>query len=801
MSSPYINEDGEVFYPDDDQSYIPIHIANPGFEIVGPGGEDLRPGNNVDVGPGADPIVGPGGEDLRPGGGTIHVDPIVGQDPSSGGGEPDKGEHLVGPGGEDLSTSVAVQKDGKYYDSTGRLLYDPKSTEVGGIMSLINKYLGKDTGDKIKKLFIDDKGNVNLATLGAVGAGIYGLMGGNEMETGIYKGKIPKYSAVRQQVEQPEYEPYSGKPAMGRDYFTDTQFVKNPNAESLAEANKTAKEQADLLAKYEPKIKEKTTEEKTGITTLPESKKVELPDPNALITKERGIVADKNVPAVDVMPEVKRLNPQLDWSKYNPDKMTMDYDDFDLARDNYLRGKGYTPPKPATTPEPTFRYVSGNGLTAGHLAFGPAPAESAPGSISTTQVQNGTANTTPANKSIFDDMEPARHAAFDKDGNPMASGGIAMLAKGRYLRGATDGMADKIPSSIDNKQPAKLSHGEFVIPADVVSHLGNGNSDAGADVLYKMMDRVRTARTGTKKQGKRINAEKFTPGGIAGYKSGGIVAFDAGGGVKANPITTTNPGGSTTTTGLADWAGDAVTDYIARGQALAAKPYEAYKGPLTAGASDLQTQAFNKAKGLGGGFDAAAVNQYMNPYIQNALQPQLNELRRQSDISQQGMSGKYAAAGALGGARDAITRSEGIRNLLNQQSGVIGSAYQSAYDKAMNQYNTSRQQDISDINAMLASGAAQRGIEQDSVTANKAAFEAQREDPYSKLKFEQSLFTGLPLSASATTPNLSELQKLGLTGDQMTKLYDMIGNWLNPPATKTATTDATKTSSGSTVPG
>ena len=80
-----------------------------------------------------------------------------------------------------------------------------------------------------------------------------------------------------------------------------------------------------------------------------------------------------------------------------------------------------------------------------------------------------------------------------------------------YLKGAEDGMADKIPATIDNKQPARLSGGEFVIPADVVSHLGNGNSEAGAKQLYEMMDRIRHARTGTKEQGKQINPAKFTP--------------------------------------------------------------------------------------------------------------------------------------------------------------------------------------------------------------------------------------------------------------------------------------------------
>lgn len=93
-----------------------------------------------------------------------------------------------------------------------------------------------------------------------------------------------------------------------------------------------------------------------------------------------------------------------------------------------------------------------------------------------------------------------------------AAGGIANLAQGRYLAGATDGMADKIPATIANQQPAKLSHGEFVIPADVVSHLGNGNSEAGANRLYGMMDKVRKARTGTTKQGKQINPNKFMPG-------------------------------------------------------------------------------------------------------------------------------------------------------------------------------------------------------------------------------------------------------------------------------------------------
>jgi hypothetical protein len=89
------------------------------------------------------------------------------------------------------------------------------------------------------------------------------------------------------------------------------------------------------------------------------------------------------------------------------------------------------------------------------------------------------------------------------------------LAKGgmppRFLSGGGDGMSDSIKATINGDQPARLADGEFVIPADVVSHLGNGSSKAGAKQLYSMMDKVRSARTGTKKQGRQINPNKFLP--------------------------------------------------------------------------------------------------------------------------------------------------------------------------------------------------------------------------------------------------------------------------------------------------
>lgn len=107
-------------------------------------------------------------------------------------------------------------------------------------------------------------------------------------------------------------------------------------------------------------------------------------------------------------------------------------------------------------------------------------------------------------------------ADYDTRTNPytgvmMAAGGITSAAGGKLLRGGGDGMSDSIPATISGVQPARLADGEFVVPADVVSHLGNGSTEAGAKQLHGMMDRVRKARTGNPKQGKQINPKKFMP--------------------------------------------------------------------------------------------------------------------------------------------------------------------------------------------------------------------------------------------------------------------------------------------------
>ena len=90
-------------------------------------------------------------------------------------------------------------------------------------------------------------------------------------------------------------------------------------------------------------------------------------------------------------------------------------------------------------------------------------------------------------------------------------GGYAAGGNPRLLKGPGDGMSDNIPATINGRQPARLADGEFVIPADVVSHLGNGSTEAGAKHLHAMMNKVRKARTGNPKQGKQIKPQKYLP--------------------------------------------------------------------------------------------------------------------------------------------------------------------------------------------------------------------------------------------------------------------------------------------------
>jgi hypothetical protein len=438
---------------------------------------------------------------------------------------------------------------------------------------------------------------------------------------------------------------------------------------------------------------------------------------------------------------------------------------------------GYKPPVPATNP-----YASGDKMFP--TKYNPTTTVGT-GTGTATGTGTGAATNASGVANLLPIPDPSKPVVY------AAEGGLMSFAKGgnNYLRGKTDGMADKLNTSIDNRQAAKLSHGEFVIPADVVSHLGNGNSDAGAEKLYQMMARIRKARTGNPRQGKRINPDKFMPGGLATMNMGGAIGFngETTSAVTGTAATTSTAPklGTSTSSSLSPWAAPYVTSLLGKTQAEANSPYTAYKGPLVAGTSDLQDQAFAGAKTVAnagydptkftsGTFGAEQAQQYMNPYLSAVLDPQMAELRKQADITRIGDAGRMSKAGAFGGSRQAIMESEGNRNLLNTQAATLGQGYASAYDKAMGQFNTQADRDIGAQKASEDSrqfsanfglksladlermGNTQRQIAGEGIAADKAQFEEQRNYPKEQLKFQRDMITGLPISTAATTANTSQ---------------------------------------------
>lgn len=457
------------------------------------------------------------------------------------------------------------------------------------------------------------------------------------------------------------------------------------------------------------------------------------------------------------------------------------------------------------------------GLRAAYTPTAAPPATSPYAGLFAMPYQPSKDTTTPppantaAASSVADVLRPEQRIPTQQQQGTatMYDGGIAMLAKGgRYLSGATDGMADKLRTSIDGKQPAALSHGEFVIPADVVSHLGNGNSEAGAKKLYEMMARIRKARTGTKKQGKKINPDKFMPGGLAGYAAGGEVKhFQTGGttGTGAASTPTVVGYGTSQASTLSPWVGEYVTDMLGEARALTQQPYQAFGGQLTAGPSALQQQAFAGASELAktgytpgtftaGTFGLDAAKQYMNPYLQSVLDPTLAEMKRQSDIARLSDASRLTQAGAYGGSRQAIMESEGRRNLLEKQRQAIGEGYASSYDKAMAQFNADQARQMEAQRAGEASrqfsaqfgtqtladlaklGAEQRDIEQQGLTAERKAFEEERAYPFSMLDYRRKMLENLPIGASSTTPNTTGVGQLTSRINDLESLYDRLRN-------------------------
>jgi len=195
--------------------------------------------------------------------------------------------------------------------------------------------------------------------------------------------------------------------------------------------------------------------------------------------------------------------------------------------------------------------------------------------------------------------------------------------------------------------------------------------------------------------------------------------------------------GGTNTQGLADWSAPYITDYLGKAKALAGTDYQTYKGPLTAGTSDLQNKAFQgigsltvpgaignaataagqvgtnlagmsyapttfsnqyKApdayKSVGSTFDSTQAQQYMNPYLQASLDPQIAEARRQSQITQAQNAAKMTSAGGFGGSRQAIMDAENQLNLGTNLANITGQGYNTAFSNAQQQFNADQQRKI-----------------------------------------------------------------------------------------------------------
>ena len=224
---------------------------------------------------------------------------------------------------------------------------------------------------------------------------------------------------------------------------------------------------------------------------------------------------------------------------------------------------------------------------------------------------------------------------------------------------------------------------------------------------------------------------------------------------------------------LSPWASQYVTGMLGKGQALSNQDYQGYTGPLTSGPSAAQQSAFQGVASLAvptgqmgayqpQQFTAQAATDYMNPYLQNALNPQIEEARRQSQIQGVQDAGRLTQAGAYGGSRQAIMDSERNRNLLQNLSGITGAGYNEAYNQAQNQFNVEQgrlQTSQNDANryglealaAQANLGSQEQAINQAGVTADLAQFEEERDFPYKQVQYQQSLLQGLPIGAQQTS--------------------------------------------------
>ena len=265
---------------------------------------------------------------------------------------------------------------------------------------------------------------------------------------------------------------------------------------------------------------------------------------------------------------------------------------------------------------------------------------------------------------------------------------------------------------------------------------------------------------------------------------------------------------------LSNWAGPYVTSMLGKGAALSNENYQGYSGPLTAGQSNLQNQAFQGIAGLTvpteqmGNYQPQSftqegtAQQYMNPYVNAALQPQLDELRRQSEMSRVQQAGRLTQAGAYGGSRQALADVELSRAMLANMANVTGQGYNQAYQQAQGQFNTEQQQGqqsqnfanqfgLQGLANQIQAGQLQRNIEQEGITADRLQFEEERDFPYKQVQYQQSLLQGLPIAAQSY--NYAQPSALSDFLSGSGGVYDLLGKVFLPQEEEKKKEDPTGT--------
>ena len=206
--------------------------------------------------------------------------------------------------------------------------------------------------------------------------------------------------------------------------------------------------------------------------------------------------------------------------------------------------------------------------------------------------------------------------------------------------------------------------------------------------------------------------------------------------------------------------------------------------PLEIDPTTMRPLATSRAADRGTTSNPAAgsvAQQYMSPFMNAALEPQMAEAQRQAEIQRVQNAGRLGRAGAYGGGRQAIMESEGQRNLLRNLADIYGTGMQTAYTQGMGQFNTEQDRaqqaqqltnayGLSALGAQQTAGGQQRDIEQQGIAADYAQFQEERDFPYKQVQYQQSLLQDLPISATEREyVEQSELAKiLGYAGSAAT---------------------------------